>query len=327
MARIIGRLAKIGIGLESTRGTSVAPDYWVPVTEMDFDEKVEYVDNDSGLGRIEEKNAADVIRRWGEGSYSGKIFDTSVGAELAALFGAAPTTAERGTSDVFDHTFEVAQNNQHKSLTVGYKDANEDLRFAMAMVNGWNLELETDNYARREIQLISKKAADATNSPSYTEEYEFLPKHIVIKQANDLTGLDAATALKVRSASLEITKNAQADWVFGSTDPDDINNRQFAVSGSIELFYDDTTMRDQVLAGTNKALRIEALNTDVTIGGSHNPALRFDLAKVKFGEQERGNDNNDLMTMTINFEALFSVDDAEMITARLTNEHDGTNYA
>jgi hypothetical protein len=327
MARVIGRLAKIGIGVESTRGTTVAPDYWVPVTEMDFDDKVEYTDNDSGLGRLEEKNAADIVKRWGEGSYSGKIFDVSVGAELTALFGQAPVSTERGSSDVFDHAWSLAQNNQHKSLTVGYKDAQEDLRYAMAMVSGWNLELEVDNYARREIQLISKKSADATNSPAYTEEYEFLPKHIVIKQADDLTGLGAAAALKVRSASLEITKNAEASYVFGSTDPDDINNKQFAVSGSIELFYDDTTMRDQVLAGVNKALRIEATNTDVDLGSGHNPALRFDLAKVKFGEQERGNDNNDLMTMTINFEALFSIADTSMITAQLTNADAGTNYA
>ena len=32
MARIIGRLGSIGIGVETTRGTAVAPTFWVPVT-------------------------------------------------------------------------------------------------------------------------------------------------------------------------------------------------------------------------------------------------------------------------------------------------------
>ena len=56
MARIIGRLGSIGIGVETTRGTAVAPTFWVPVTGKDFDDKVDYIDNDSGMGNIMEKN-------------------------------------------------------------------------------------------------------------------------------------------------------------------------------------------------------------------------------------------------------------------------------
>jgi len=52
MSRIIGRLGSIGIAIEATRGTSAAPQFWVPVTGKDFDDKSDYIDNDSGPGHI-----------------------------------------------------------------------------------------------------------------------------------------------------------------------------------------------------------------------------------------------------------------------------------
>ena len=52
MGKIIGRLTSVGLGKESTRGTAVAPTFWVPVQSIDIDDKAEYIDNDSGFGKI-----------------------------------------------------------------------------------------------------------------------------------------------------------------------------------------------------------------------------------------------------------------------------------
>lgn len=319
MAKVIGRATSIGIGIEATRGTSVAPAYWVPVTSLGFDDNTEYVDNDSGLGTIAEKNDSRLIRTWGEGDYEGKIFLNSVGAELTALFGASPTSAERGTSDVFDHTFALANNNTHKSLTVAIKDSLLDLRYPMAMINTWTLEVAVDQFVRRTVNLISKKSASASNTVAHTDEIEFVPSQIVFKQAADLAGLDAASAIKITNFSMEINKNAEPAWILGSADPDDVNNKSFAVTGSFEAFFEDTTQRALVLAGTKKALRIDMIDTATDLGTSHNPQLRFDLAKVKLAPFSRDFDNNELLKQTIEFEGLFSIADSAIIAARLTN--------
>lgn len=328
MTKVIGRLSQIGIGAEATRGTSVASDYTVPVTNIDFDDKVEYADNDSGFGRIEEKNDAAVIKRWAEGQYEGKIFDQSVGLELLALFGASPNSVQRTTTGVYDHTFTLAQNNAHKSLTISYEDANLDLRYAMAMLNTWSLELAVDNYARRTAAFISKKSASASNSMTYVNENEFIPQDITFKMGAALADLDGASAIKIRSFNMEVNKNVEALYVLGSNEPDDIANKQFAVTGSFEAYFNETTYRDLVLNGSQRAIRIDVVSsTIIGTSGVHTPALRFDMAKVKFGEFERGWDSNDIMLQTINFEAMFSVADSSMITARLTNAIDGTIYA
>ncbi len=328
MAKIIGRTGSVGIAVEQTRGTSLAPTYWVPIQGIDFDDKVEYVDNDSAMGRIEEKNEADIIKRWGEGSYEGKIYDKSVGVELTALFGQEPTSTQRTTTGVYDHVYTLLNSNQHASLCVGYKDANEDVRYALAMINSWSLEVELDNYVRRTVELISKKSASASNTVAITNENEFIPKHIVFKMASALAGLDGASAGKIRNFNLEINKNVEALYVLGSIEPDDIVNKQFAVTGSFEAFMEDTTTRAYVMDGTERAMRIDIVS-DVVVGssGSHTPALRFDLAKVKMGEFERGWDMNDIMTQTINFEGLFSIADTSLITGRLTNAYAGGDYA
>ena len=322
MARIIGRLGSIGIGVETTRGTAVAPTFWVPVTGKDFDDKVDYIDNDSGMGNIMEKNDAIPNHRWGEGGYDGKIFDRSVGAELVALFGQAPVSTQRATSGVYDHVFNLANSNQHKSLSLSYKDANESLRWAMAMLNSWSLEGATDNYVRRTAGYISKKAeTGVTQTASYTEENEFGPADIsfVLGTVESLTSLDGGSSIGATGGSIEISKNAEAQYKLGNNEPDDIVNKQFAVTGTVDLFMDDTTYKALVLAGGKVSMRVKLLNTAIDLGSGHNPGLNIDLARVKLGEFEGGFDNNDVRTQTINFEGLFSLTEAKGITATLTN--------
>ncbi|MBK9388572.1 MAG: hypothetical protein IPN34_27485 [Planctomycetes bacterium] len=326
MAKVIGRTGAIGIAVEATQGTAVAPTFFVPVQSYSFDDKVEYVKNDSAMGRIEEFNDADIIKEWGEGEYGGKIFIDSIGAELTALFGQSPTSTERTTTNVFDHAYTLANNNDHKSLSVSYVDDIQDVRSPFAMINSWSLEVAVDDYVKRTINLISKKSASVTNSPAFTNEVEFIPSMVSVKMASAVAGLDAASAINVTSFNMEVAKNAEALYVLGSKEPEDIINKQFGVTGSIELYFENTTYRDYVFANTHRAARLSMADTTVDLGSGHNPELRFDLNEIVFSEFERGWDSNDPLKQTLSFEALVSVTDSAMISARLTNTQDGTDY-
>lgn len=319
MAKVIGRTGAVGIGVESTQGTSVAPSYWVPVQSYSFDDKVEYVKNDSAMGRIEEYNDADIVKLWGEGEYSGKIFLNSVGAELVGVFGQSPTSAERGSSDVYDHTYALLNSSDHKSLTIGYDDTIRDVRYPFAMVNTWSLEVAVDDYVKRTVAYISKKSASATNSPAFTNEVEFIPSQIAFKLASSASGLTAASAINVTAINLEINKNAEALFALGSNEPEDIINKQFSVTGSIELYFESTTQRDYVFANTHRAMRIDMTDTTTDLGSGHNPQLRFDLNEVVFEEFELGWDANDPLKQTLNFEAVYNLTDGALMSARLTN--------
>jgi hypothetical protein len=319
MAKIIGRTGAVGIGIESTQGTAVAATYWIPVQSYSYDDKVEVIKNDSAMGRIEEYNAADIVKLWGEGDYEGKIFLNSVGAELVALFGASPVSAERGTSDVYDHTYNVANTNDHKSLTIAYEDDIQEVSFPFAMLDSWSLEVAVDDYVKRSISLTGKKSQSATHTPAFTNEVEFIPSQVSFKMADTQSGLGAASAINVTSFSMEVAKNAEPLFVLGSDEPHDIINKQFNVTGSVELYFENETYRDYVFANTHKAIRIDMTDTTTNLGSGHNPQLYFDLHEVVFEEFERGWDANDPLTQTLNFEGLFNLADSKMLSARLTN--------
>lgn len=328
MAKIIGRTGAIGFGVEATRGTAVAPTFWIPVQSYSYDDKVGYLKNDSAMGRIEEFNSADINQEWGEGDYGGKIFIDSVGAELTTVFGASPTSTQRLTSGVYDHEYVVANNNSHKSGTVAYIDDIEDKRFPYAMVNTWSLEVVTDDYVKRTVSLLGKKGVNtAGNTPSFTNEVEFTPDLVSVKLATNAAGLDAASAINVTNFSLEVAKNAEALYVLGSREPEDIINKQLNVTGSIELYFEDLTQRNLVFGNTHRAIRVAMVDTtEDLLSSGHNPELRIDLNEAVFEEFERGWDANDPLKQTLNFEAVYNLTDGAMISARLTNTEDGSNY-
>lgn len=321
MAKIIGRTGAVGIGIESTKGTKVAAAYWIPVQSYSYDDKIEVVKNDSAMGRIEEFNDADIVKLWGEGDYEGKIFLNSLGAELVAVFGKSPTSAQRTTTGVYDHTFTLQNDNNHKALTVCYEDGLQEVSFPFGMVDSWALEVAVDDYVKRSISLTGQKSESATHTPAFTNEIEFIPSQVSFKLATTAAGLGAASAINVTAFNLEVAKNAEALYVLGSNEPHDIINKQFAVTGSVELYFESATYRDYVFANTHRAMRIHMTDADTIIGssGTHNPEFYIDLNEVVFEEFERSWDANDPLTQTLNFEALYSLADSSMISARLTN--------
>lgn len=331
MPRIIGRETVLGLAKEASRGVAQAPVFGIPVRDLDFDDKTELKDNESGFGNIAAIQDSQITKQWGEGNYGGKIYDLSVGLEMTALFGQSPTSVQRGSTGVYDHTWAMLNSNSHQSVTAALKEANYDGRWANAMFDNWKLEAELDDFIRRTVSLVSKKSSSASNTIPYTNENEFLASHISVRMAAvgaSAGTMDAAAAIKARSINLEVNKNAEGVQVFGSKDLDDVHNKQLEVTGAFEMYYDNRTYHALAAAGTHQAMRIDMTNTDIIIGssGTNNPALRFELAEVVLSFPERGFDNNDLMTISIPFRAVLNLTAGSVITGRLTNASTGTSY-
>lgn len=330
MTRVIGRLTKLGLGRETTRGTSVAPTFWIPVLDLGFDDKFDLKDNESGFGNLANIQDSRIVKQWGEGDYSGKIYDRSVGLELIALFGAVPTAVQRAATGVYDNTYAMLQTNQHISLTAVVAEANQNARYPLAVINSWKLDAEVGDYVKRTVNLMSKKGVTGSDTPAYINENEFTAKDIVVKFAAagavDAT-LDSATAVKLRSVSLEINKNADGLQVVGSNDLDDIVNKSVEVTGEFEMYYDDRTYQTLAQAGTHQAMRIEMLDTSTLFGTGnlHSPALRFTMREVALEFPERNFDNNDIMTLKISFRAMLNLTAGSIVEARLTNLINGAS--
>lgn len=126
--------------------------------------------------------------------------------------------------------------------------------------------------------------------------------------------------VSIKKASLSFKKNTEDDEVLGSLDPVDRLNKQFAVSGSVELFYTDRSFIDTMMLGDlYKAIQMKAINSTVLIGASSHPTLTINLARTKFSEVSRKIDDKGIVSQTLKIVGFYSLSDTEMIDITLRN--------
>lgn len=320
MSKFIGRLVDVGFALETTRGTAESSaTYWIPKMSLSLDDKIEQVIDESSYGVIEDSPDAKIVKKFAEGELEGKIGASSIGLILKSVLGSVSTTGP--TDNAYVHTYSLDQTAQHSSMTIFQDDPNQDYTYPLGMVSSFGLDVSLGAYSKFTLGFRSKKGATGTHSPSYSAEDNFLPQHGVLTIADTQGDLDSTgTDVDIRSVQLNIEKNIEDDDIIGSTDQADILNKQFSCEGTLELVFDEQTFKTELLADTQKAVRIKLENTDATIGvGSTNPKLEIDLHKVKFSEFTRNFGNDDVVTATVNFKAFYNTTDSKMITVELTN--------
>jgi len=320
MTTIIGRKVNLGLARETSRGTAEASaTFWIPKIDFDFNSVADYAIDESGLGVIDARSDAKVVGQRGEGGFGGIINANSIGLILAACLGTWSTSADDPETDVHTHTFTRLNTNQHPSLTIFQDDGNIDEKHALGMLNQLTLNFALKDYVRFNSGFMSKIGTSTSSTPSYSADKSFLAQHVAVKFAATIAALGTASEVELRAANLVPNKNTE-DWpVLGSTDPSDIVNKSFGVSGDLEAIFDDTTFRDYVLDGDKKACLITVENTDQTIGTTSNPKLEITLAPMSFRDWGRGTGQDDVVTQTMAFDGNFNLSDAKTMSIELVN--------
>jgi len=323
MSKGIGRLINLGIAKEAARGTAESTaSFWFQKLDADFNEKKTFARKEQSLGVIEAASGADIVKAIAEGAISIPLTDKTIGLILLSALGSVSTQANTPEASVHTHTFSVAQNAQHPSLTYFIEDvlSGQDYKHALGMIQTLEIKYERGKFVEGAVTIRTKKGATATLTSSFTAENFFRSNDFTFKLAANLAGLDAASAIQIKSLNLKIDKDLEDDDVLGSVDPVDILNKEFSVTGNLEaVFQNESDFKTQFLAGTAKAMRIDLQNNDVTIGSSTKPRLKIDLASVIFSELTRALKNGDTVMQTLTFEGYYSLSDAKAITAVLIN--------
>lgn len=318
MTTQIGRLINVGIGRETTRGTAQASaTFWIPRVDFDFNPRVDYAVNPSGLGVIDSRSDAKVVEKVGEGSFGGVVYDKNFGLMLAACLGTWSSTGP--TDSAYTHSFTRLNSNQHPALTIFHKDQNVDEKFALGMLNQLTINCVLKDYVKYSAGFLSKVGATTSSTPSYVSENPFLATHVTVKFADTTAALATASAVGVRAINLTVNKNVE-DWQnLGSNEPTDIINKALAVSGDLELLFDDTTYRNYVINGTKKACLITINNSDTLIGATATPQLLITLAPMSFRDWGRNTGLDDVVSQTISFDGNFGLSDSKTLSIQLIN--------
>lgn len=315
MGKYIWRKVNVWFWKETTRWTAVAPNLWCPKASLDFDEKSEKVIDESSIGVIEDSFDWHVVKQRAEWSFECNAYANAIWYILLNLFGSVSTS---GSTGEYTHEFSVDETNQHQSLTIGLADDTQDKQFPLAMIDSAEITAETWNFVTISSDFKSKKWNDATLTPSYSNDFALLWKHVQVYLADDLSGLDSASSIQATQVTLTINKNLEDVDVLGSVQPLDFCNTFFNIEWSMELLRDDATYKNIYMDGVKKAMRIEIVDNDTTLSTGH-PTLTFDLANVIMTEYAKNQDNNALIRQTLTFRWLYSMNDNSMITAKLIN--------
>lgn len=320
MPAFSGRKIAYGVGRETTRGTAVAPGYWIPHLDGDFKPRHEKALNDSALNVLNKYNDSATMKQWGEGSLEAKVQDDSFGLILAAVLG-LPVSAAKAAPNaaVYDHTFNENQSNTGVSLSVVKKDPVSDLAFANSMIRSLEIRFEVGEFVKFTAEFVGKKGAAATSTVAYLAANEFKPKHISFKEAANTAGIAGATALPIRSGRVTIDRAVDPYFVVGTDDPNEIFAKEVEITGDFVLRYEDETHRNLVFGDGHRAVEINMVNTDVVIGSSANPALKLTMPKVALHEWDTDQGRDAIVEQTVGFNALFDIATAKAITAVLTN--------
>lgn len=324
MAKGIGRLVQVGIARETTRGTVVtSPAFWIPWQELDVDEKKAFALDEQTRGVIEDSVGQSIVKEWAEAVLKAPIGSEFFPLMLYSLFGTLVTTDNADTNPIVkDHTISVQQGAQHQSLTLLLDDpvGGQDYTHALAVVTQIEIAYELNNFLMFTANVMAKKGTTATLTPAAATDNRFLPQHLTFKLAATQAGLAAAPAISIRSASLRINQNIESDDVLGNIAPVDFLNKQFAIEGTVEaLFQNEADFKTHFQAGTVRAMRLELLNTNVTIGAAANPKIQLDLHSVIFTEMTKPYRLGDLVVQTLSFKAHYNTTDAKIITLVAVN--------
>lgn len=320
MGKFIGRQQEVGVSKESSRGTIPATvGVWVPKVNFDVEDKVQKATVRGSYGKITGGDNSFVVQKWAEGKLELEMTDQSIGYFLNALFG---TSTPAAAGDVYKHTLTVQESVQPTTLSLYMNDPigsgetpAKTMAYAMAMVNSMEINAEVGAMIEAVINMIAKPHSDYTKlTPTYTAENRFRHQHLKFYVAADSASLDAATRIYLQSLKLKIERSVIRENALGTVQPVDILSRGFKISGTIKLAYQDRTYRNYMLDGSKKAIRIDIVNGDDTIGAASHPAFRLDLPVCHFDSWEPTHPLEDMAMQEITFEALYDIANSQLVS-------------
>lgn len=327
MSKFAGRQVKIGVAKEGTRGVAAIPTYWMPHADFGFADQVNRARVQSGVGTLEDSEQAHNTTKWAEGDLGAEVRDRAIGFLLSVMLGTVSTSDDDPEAGVYTHTITLEDSVQHPSLTLTVVDPNTTEAYRNVMLSTLEFTQDVDNVLQMSATFMGKKGVGASATTDYTAENKFSKQHAQFRVATALGGLTAASNLSFKSFSLTLNTNVEADDVLGTAEPEDFHNRQLSVEGSMTLNYEDETWRNYQNNKDYKALRAQWENTDITIGSSTNPLLRFQMPRVDFFDWTPNYALDEIVSQDISFKANRDIEnDQDMITATVINTDDGTNY-
>ncbi len=325
MAYLLGESVTMGVGVESVRGTGVAPTDFIPArTASDVTKKVEKTMVKESRASKYGTYGTEITHSRGEGEVEFNLRNRTIGYFLKSLLGSLSSALKGGESVVYNHTFSILSTSPaNPTLTLALaQEGFQDYEYNAVLITKLELEAKIDEVVTAKASFISKDEAEhADYTPSFnSNDYLFRNHDFKVKLATTLGGLAGATALPLKEFKLTIANNGKPNHVVNALTPDDVLSGVNEIGGGVSFDYVDKTFYDYYKNNTALYMEISAINTGQTIGTSSNPSMVITLYKVSLTSYKADRPIDDIVTQSIEFNAHYSVADSKAIQVVLTNE-------
>lgn len=327
MAVEIGRLVNVGIGREEAAvGTKSTQIVHTPVQEIAITNTREKILNDQSFGRIEDVRTSKTGTEFAEITLTGIAPALTLGQLFYAALGTLNTSVGSPEAGANTHDFTVlGTSNAHPSYTLLWKDGNQVKMILGARLNSLTIRATAGDWVVYEANFIGQPPVTTTETISYTDEELFCANQAVFKLAANVAGLGAASAIPLEDLSIDIGKNTENHFAFGSPAPANIINKQLMITGSMTLLFENQTYFDLFMADTLQAGQIALTHTE-DIGATSTPfSFNITIPQLHISTHSIPRPLDEKISQTFEFKAEYNVSGG-MVTAQVINDADNADY-
>lgn len=310
--QFIGRREAVGLGIEGTPGTSVAPQIWMRWLDNDLQPVTDVQENESAIGVVERVSDSDIVSKYVEGKIGGNVSSRAVGYLLLGMWGEVSTGS--AVSGVYPHTFSAKQSSIPTTLTIATSSPLKESRHSYGTIESFELDAQAGKYVSVSSSVKARIGATSTETVALSTEATFTSRHIGVKLADTIANLGSATNVKAVSFKLNAERKASPFLPLGenSTVPAvEFDTGTFEAKGELVVRMTDTQYEEDFLANTVKAMKVTLANG--------NESLEFTAGKVRYRELEKSTDRDQVVTATISFYCEFDTATSASVTPVLRN--------
>ena len=324
MGFLKGEDINLGIARETVRGTPETPSTYIPArTPTGITLIVDKTPVRETRGTGMSSQGAVMVQKRAEGDLEFNVRNGTIGFLLLSLLGKVTTSA---AGAAYSHLFEILTGNpQNPTLTLGLSQlGQQDYEYAQCIVTALEIKTPVNDLVNASAKFIGKGESthiDYTVAFPSTDYY-FRHYDVVIKIADVVANLGAASALALKEFSLNIVNNGRVNQNIGELNPSDVLALMMEVTGSFSTDYNGETLHDIYADEAYRAMSITMTRTDIDIdsgGGTVRPTITFIMPKVSLTKRDSDRPIDDISGENIEFMAHFDETTGYGIQATVLN--------
>lgn len=285
-----GRIEAVGLGLEATAGTPVAPQIFYRWLDNDLQPKQNIIENESAMGTPVKVNDSEGVGKWVEGTLGGKMTDIGIGYLLYLLYGSV-TSVSAGTG-LYSHTFDLIKSSVPKTATLALLSPAHQKSHPYGAVDSLEIKGETGGWVTISAPMKARLGDIQPNTLAWQTEKEFTAKHVSIKIADTAAQIAAAPVLDVTSFTLSPDRTTGDPYFpLGTDSKPEFDRGSWEAKGEIVMRYKSTDFEEGWLSNAIKAMQFSISN-----GTS---SLVFSGDRVRFRELTLSKGRDDIVTQTV----------------------------